>query len=176
MKAIARFALPAIILMALLATPAPCGEEAKPQTELTSDERAAMARRAKEFARDNRLELAHQDQAVTILPLAGKWRRVRLSLEAGHGVPIIRQLLISTDGKVVDATRHDAVVWEILRDALPQPQAEAEHLRWLECFIVAISAYDTRIVSKPEDIGGGQLRYCSVMELGHSVGDAILYE
>jgi len=161
-----RLPRPALLLAGLIVTVAPstrralCAEETGTQLELTAEQTAEMTRLAKEFAKENRLklaregQLAHAREAVTILPFTGKWYRVRLSLEAGKGGPIIHQLLISTDGWVVDAIRHEVVVWDVFRNVLPTPKTEAEHLQYLKHYILAISAYDTYIISKPEDIKG----------------------
>lgn len=118
----------------------------------TLEQRIAMLQRAEQFADEHKLRL-WENQEPPILPLEGKWYRVRLGLVGKPDGANTYQLLVSSDGRVVDGMNRTEVV-KLLGELVPNLQTDADHQRYLEKYILAIHPDETLVVSGPSDIPG----------------------
>jgi hypothetical protein len=140
-----------VLLLVCLSARMTSGEEPT-LSQLTPEQRITVLQKAKQFAKEHNLPL-WENQDRPILPLEGKWFRVRLGLVGPPAGPIIHQVLVSTDGRVLDGMQRDAVV-SLLRELMPPPRTDTDHQLYLEKYILASSPYDTRVISRLSDIPG----------------------
>ncbi len=118
----------------------------------TLEQRIVMLQKAEQFAKEHKLRL-WENQEPPILPLDGKWFRVRLGLIGKPDANIVHQLLVSTDGRVADGMKRVEVI-KLLWELVPSPHTDADYQGYLEKYILASSPHDTRIISRLSDIPG----------------------
>jgi len=116
----------------------------------TLPQQAVMLQKAEEYANEHNLTLC-QHQEPPILPLEGNWFRVRLSIGPEPRDAYNHQLLVSTDGRVVDGMQKGEVM-KLLGELLPNLQTDADYQHYMEEYFLASGFDQRRVVFRPSDI------------------------
>jgi len=117
-------------------------------------QKPAVLAAAQKYVAENKINVWPKSLPL-IKPFGGKWYRVHLGLVGPPSGITYHPLLVSTDGRVVDAQKWgQGRVTDVIREILPPAHSDAGRFLHLKYYILATRPHGTVMISSLDEIPG----------------------